>query len=54
MLLRQYDYFWLIFYQAQINGQCERIRRPQLVLAHIPDHESWTTVIENPSNVKVK
>ena len=41
-----------IFHQAQVNGQWKRIRRWQLVLAHILDHESWTTVIQNPSNVK--
>ena len=44
--------FASIFHQAQVNGKWKRIRRSQFVLAHIPDHESWTTVIENPSNVR--
>ena len=48
MCLRPIWFFSSIFHQAQINGQWKRIRRWQLVLAHIPDHES----IENPSNVK--
>ena len=44
--------FASIFHQAQVNGQWKRIRRWQFVLAHLPDHESWTTVIVNPSSVK--
>ena len=38
--------FASIVHQAQVNGQRKRIRGLQLALAHISDHESWTTVIE--------
>ena len=44
--------FASIFHQAQVNGQWKGIRRSQLMLNHIPDHESWTTVLEKPSNVE--
>ena len=44
--------FTSIFHQAQVNGQWKGIRRSQLMLTHKPDHESWTTVLENPSNVE--
>ena len=44
--------FASMVHQAQVNEQRKRISRLQLVQAHIPDHESWTTVIKNHLNVK--
>ena len=34
-----------IFHQAQVNGQWKRIKRSQLVLAHISAHKSMTNFI---------